>query len=83
MFDSTVVRAHVSAAGAKGGRKVGKRLASAASSPSSRRARIEQAVGKIKRFERIALRCRKTKRNFASFLALAAGFILIKPVHIA
>ena len=47
------------------------------------RARIEQAVGKIKRFKRIALRCEKTARNFASFVALAAGFILIKSVHTA
>ncbi|NGO51448.1 IS5 family transposase [Mesorhizobium camelthorni] len=47
------------------------------------RARIEQAVGKIKRFKRIALRCEKTKRNFASFVALAAGFILLKSVHTA
>jgi transposase len=47
------------------------------------RARIEQAVGKLKRFKRIALRCEKTKRNFASFVALAAAFILIKSVHTA
>lgn len=47
------------------------------------RARIEQAVGKIKRFKRIALRCEKTKRNFASIVALAAGFILLKSVHTA
>ena len=47
------------------------------------RARIEQAVGKLKRFKRIALRCEKTKRNFGSFVALAAGFILIKSVHTA
>jgi transposase len=47
------------------------------------RARIEQAVGKLKRFKRIALRCEKTSRNFASFVALAAGFILIKSVHTA
>ncbi|MER9445843.1 transposase [Mesorhizobium sp. M0340] len=47
------------------------------------RARIEQAVGKLKRFKRIALRCGKTKRNFASFVALAAGFILIKSVNTA
>jgi transposase len=47
------------------------------------RARIEQAVGKLKRFKRIALRCEKTKRNFASFVALVAGFILIKSVHTA
>ena len=47
------------------------------------RARIEQAIGKLKRFKRIALRCEKTKRNFASFVALAATFILIKSVHTA
>jgi transposase len=47
------------------------------------RARIEQAVGKIKRFKRIALRCEKTARNFASFIALVRGFILIKSVHTA
>ena len=47
------------------------------------RARIEQAVGKLKRFKRIALRCEKTSRNFASFVALVAAFILIKSVHTA
>jgi transposase len=47
------------------------------------RARIEQAVGKLKRFKRIALRCEKTARNFASFTAIAAAFILIKSVHTA
>jgi len=47
------------------------------------RARIEQAVGKLKRFKRIALRCEKTRRNFSSFVALAAAFILIKSVHTA
>jgi transposase len=45
------------------------------------RARIEQAVGKLKRFKRIALRCEKTARNYASFVALTLGFILIKSVH--
>jgi hypothetical protein len=45
------------------------------------RARIEQAVGKLKRFKRVALRCEKTKQNFASIVAIAAGFILIKSVH--
>ena len=34
------------------------------------RARIEQMMGKIKRFKRIALRCEKTATNYASFLAL-------------
>ena len=45
------------------------------------RARIEQAVGKLKRFKRIALRCEKTAQNYGSFVALALGFILIKSVH--
>lgn len=45
------------------------------------RARIEQAVGKLKRFKRIALRCEKTARNFLSFIHLSAGVILIKFVH--
>jgi transposase len=47
------------------------------------RARIEQAVGKLKRFKRIALRCEKTARNFRSFVALAAALILVKSVHTA
>ena len=47
------------------------------------RARIEQTVGKLKRFKRVALRCEKTKRNFASIVALTAGFILVKSVHTA
>lgn len=49
----------------------------------ARRARVEQLIGKMKRFKRIALRCEKTKRNFASFVALACGFIWIKSVHTA
>ena len=47
------------------------------------RSRIEIAVGKLKRFKRIALRCEKTAKNFASFVAISAGFILIKSVHTA
>lgn len=47
------------------------------------RARIEQAVGKLKRFKRIALRCEKTAQNYGSFVALALGIILIKSVHTA
>lgn len=45
------------------------------------RARIEQAVGKLKRFKRVAMRCEKTAQNYASFVALACGFILVKSVH--
>lgn len=45
------------------------------------RARIEQAIGKLKRFKRVALRCEKTKQNFLSFVALAVTVTLIKSVH--
>ena len=47
------------------------------------RARIEQAIGKRKRFKQIALRCEKTKQNFASFVALAAASVSVKSVHTA
>jgi transposase len=47
------------------------------------RARIEQRVGKLKRFKRVALRCEKTARNYGSVVALALGFILAKSVHTA
>ena len=45
------------------------------------RARIEQLVGKLKRFKRIALRCEKTDRNFGSFVAFALALIIVKSVH--
>jgi transposase len=47
------------------------------------RARIEQTMGKLKRFKRIALRCEKTDENYGSFVALALSFILINSVHTA
>jgi transposase len=47
------------------------------------KARIEQTMGKIKRFKRVALRCEKTQINYASIVALACAFILIKSVHTA
>ena len=47
------------------------------------RARIEQLVGKLKRFKRVALRCEKTTQNYGSVVALALGFILVKSVHTA
>jgi transposase len=42
------------------------------------RARIEQLVGKLKRFKRIALRWEKTNKNFGSFVAFALAFIIGK-----
>ena len=47
------------------------------------RARIEQMIGKLKRFKRVALRCEKTAKNFSAFVSLACSFILIKSVHTA
>ena len=47
------------------------------------RARIEQGVGRLKRFKRVALRCEKTARNFRSIVGFAAGLCLIKFVHTA
>ena len=45
------------------------------------RARVEQLIGKIKRFKRVAMRCEKTQRNYAAFIALACVFLLVKSVH--
>jgi transposase len=45
------------------------------------RARIEQGVGWLKRFKRVALRCEKTARNFGSIVSFAAGLCVIKFVH--
>jgi len=47
------------------------------------RSRIEQGVGRLKRFKRVALRCEKTARNFRSIVSFAAGLCLIKFVHTA
>jgi transposase len=48
-----------------------------------RRAKVEQLIGKLKRFKRVALRCEKTKRSFASVIAWAFAIILVKSVHTA
>jgi hypothetical protein len=47
------------------------------------RARIEQGVGRLKSFKRLALRCEKTARNFRSIVSFAAGLCSIKFVHMA
>jgi transposase len=47
------------------------------------RARIEQTIGKLKRFKRIALRCETTAENYAALIAFACGLILVKSVHTA
>ena len=45
------------------------------------RARIEQTIGKLKRFKRIALRCDKTKASFTALISFACCVMLIKSVH--
>jgi transposase len=45
------------------------------------RARIEQLRGKLKRFKRVAMRCEKTKASYASIVAVAPAFTLIKSIH--
>jgi transposase len=45
------------------------------------RARIEQCVGKLKRFKRVALRCEKTAQNYGSVVAFGLTMILVKSVH--
>ena len=40
------------------------------------RARIEQGVGRLKQFKRVALRCEKTEHNFRSIVSFAAGPLL-------
>ena len=47
------------------------------------RARIEQMMGKLKRFKRVALRCEKAARNVRFLVALAATFVLVKSVRTA
>ena len=46
------------------------------------RARIEQAIGKLKRFKRVALRCEKTVESYSA-IAFACTMILVKSVHTA
>jgi transposase len=45
------------------------------------RARIEQAMGKLKRFKRVALRCEKTLASFEALVRFACVMILVKSVH--
>src|SRR5450432_1730037 len=45
------------------------------------RARVEQAIGKLKRFKRVAMRCEKTAESYAAFVSFACMLILVKSVH--
>ncbi|MBV8506397.1 MAG: IS5 family transposase [Alphaproteobacteria bacterium] len=47
------------------------------------RARIEQTIGKLKRFKRVAMRCEKTDISYSAFISFACGLMLVKSVHTA
>ena len=47
------------------------------------RARIEQTIGKLKRFKRVAMRCEKTDVSYSAIVSFACGLILVKSVHTA
>jgi transposase len=45
------------------------------------RARIEQAMGRLKRFKRVAMRYEKTAESYAAIVSFACTLILVKSVH--
>ena len=45
------------------------------------RARIEQTMGKLKRFKRVAMRCEKTVASYEAIVSFACTLILVKSVH--
>jgi transposase len=45
------------------------------------RARIEQTIGKLKRFKRVAMRCEKTVASYEAIINFACTLILVKSVH--
>jgi len=47
------------------------------------RARVEQAIGKLKRFKRVAMRCEKTDTSYSAIISFACGLMLVKSVHTA
>ncbi len=47
------------------------------------RARIEQTIGKLKRFKRVAMRCDKTDISYSAVVSFACGLMLVKSVHTA
>ena len=47
------------------------------------RTRIEQAVGKLKRLKRVALRCERSAQNYGFIVACGVTMILVKFVNTA
>jgi hypothetical protein len=47
------------------------------------RAHIEQTIGKLKRFKRVAMRCEKTDTSYAAIISFACRLMLVGSVHTA
>jgi hypothetical protein len=47
------------------------------------RPRIEQAIGKRKRFKRVAMRCEKTDISYSAIISFACALMLGKSVQTA
>jgi transposase len=45
------------------------------------RARVEQAMGKLKRFKRVAMRCEKTATSYDAIVSFACTLMWVKSVH--
>ncbi len=44
-------------------------------------ARVEQTIGKLKRFKRVAMRCEKTDISYSAIVSIACGLMLVKTVY--
>jgi hypothetical protein len=47
------------------------------------RSRIEQTIGKLKRFKRVAMRCKKADISYSAIISVACGLMPVKSVHTA
>ena len=47
------------------------------------RARIEQTIGKLLLFKRVASRCEKNDITYSAIISFACGLMLVKSVHTA
>ena len=45
------------------------------------RARIEQTIGKLKRFKRVVMRCEKTDISYSAIVSFACGVMLVASVY--
>jgi transposase len=84
MLDSTVIRAHQHAAGArrvKGGREAQLSRSGDHAAASRTRNRVGRLVSKLKQFRRVATRYDQTAASFLAFVELAALRIWTRYVH--